>query len=79
MSNNCIGCDKLKIVIDELGYTEAKCGATSKRGRVITWAHTVYNSYTDAVKGDLSAHGKDRVNYYLKTRKNRPKWCPLNK
>ena len=69
----CYNCDYCKIIIDQLGYTEAKCVAKSSKGRVIAWAHTTYSS----MKGDNPRYGKDFVVDFIKRRK-RPSWCSIH-
>ena len=66
----CNGCEKCKLFIDKLGYTEAKCIARSRRRKSIVWTHTVYDS-----SGNFIVNGKDRVLKWLEE-KNTPFWCP---
>lgn len=71
---NCMKCDKSLLVTDETGYTEIKCIAKSKKGKVIYWACTTLNSPCES---DIAEYGNVRVQKYMENKKP-PKWCPLS-
>lgn len=74
----CSSCNSCKIVLDGRTNAEARCMATkSKKGRIITWACTVYKSREDAFWGRVSEFGEDRVKESLEKQNKAPKWCPL--
>ena len=80
MLNKCAECDNCNFEIEDFsGYTEARCkiAIPPKKGKIITWAHTVYANKFDCIIGNVAEHGVDRVKRELEGKKKPPKWCPL--
>jgi hypothetical protein len=75
----CIDCENCKISVDETRYAEAKCLKTSAKGRIITWAYTIYPTYKDLKKGTNKSYGDDRVRAVLERKEKAPSWCPYRK
>lgn len=64
----CLECDHLKLITDETGYGEARCLHDSKKGKCITWAHTLLLP---------RKIGSQRVKEELLKKKRPPYWCKI--